>query len=338
MELTYEEVEQHLTNIFSDIRYVYVDDFLLLFKFPSNKIKQRASLVYKRSFDSAVSGGILPVVELEKLIDSRNLITAEEILTLNKLKGQLEAQQILLGKTTRVKANQERIKQAINRLKHNIRQIEFKRSSKLLMSAENKAEEDKTFFVCSRCVYREDETLFWPTHDEALKENRINLKDSIVMEYLRFYSGLSVEIVRAVARSSLWRIRYVNSMKTSDPLFGVPASQYTTDQLNLVYWSNYYQSIYEMMPDDRPKDIVIEDDELLDAYMKAFYEERNRETMARKSKSNRSGKLSAFDSDEVIVTRAHELYEDIKYDTPREAQKVKDRVDLKKRTKRGKGR
>ena len=90
-----------------------------------------------------------------------------------------------------------------------------------------------------------------------------------------------------------------------------------------------------MLPEDRPSDIVIEDDDALDAYMKTFYEERNKEEAHRKHVNKRSGKLSAFDSEEVIITRSHELYEDIEYDTPREAQKIKDRVDLKKRTRRG---
>jgi hypothetical protein len=335
MSLTFDEIEKHLNLIFSGIKYTYVDDVFLILKFPSNAVKQRADVVYERAFNDAVKKGMLPVKELEDLIKKRNLISSDDILKLNKLYSQLEAQEIILGKSTRVKANQERIKQIINRLKTDIRQIEFKRSSKLLMSAENKAEEDKTFFVCSRCVYREDDTLLWPTHDDALKENKIDFKDGVLIEYLKFYSGLSVNIIRAIARSSLWRIRYISSMKTSDPLFGVPTSCYTSDQLNLAYWSNYYQNIYEMMPDDRPSDIVIDDDDTLDAYMNAFYQERSKEDAARRSRKTRPGKLSAFDSQEVIVTRSHELYEDIEYDTPREAQKLKDRVDIKKKARRG---
>lgn len=335
MDLTFTEVEQYLIDIFSGKKYVYVGGNSLIFKFPSNDEKQRANLVYQKSFDEAIKGGILPLKELEELVNKRNIITAEEIAKLGRLKSQLEAQEILLGKTTRVKAKQERIKQIVNRLKTEISHIEFKRSSKLLLSAENKAEEDKSFFLCSQCVLNDDGTLFWSSYERALKEDRLDLKDDILLSFFRFYSGLSVSIIRSIARNSLWRIRYVNSMKTSDPLFGVPSSNYTTDQLNLVYWSNYYQNIYEMLPDDRPSDLVIDDDETLDAYMKTFYEERSREEASRRSKSNRSGKLSAFDAEEVIVTSSHELYQDIDYSTPKEAQKLKNRVDIKKRTQRG---
>jgi hypothetical protein len=335
MSLTYDALEHYLARVFSGTEYIYIEDFLLVFKFPSNELKQKAQLFYQRSFDSAVKDGMLPMVDLEKLVERRNLISVNDVKQLSKLKSQLEAQEILLGKTTRVKANQERIKQVINRLRTDIRQIEFKKNSKLLMSAETKAEEEKTFYVCSQCVYNEDGTLFWPSFKDAQKEKRLGLREKILINYLRYYSGLPAHVIREVARSGIWRIRYINSIKTSDPLFGVPASCYTTDQLNLVYWSNFYQNIYEMMPEDRPSDMIIDDDEALDAFMKTFYEERNREEASRKSKSKRSGKLSAFDSEEVIITKAHELYQDIEYDTPREAQKLKDRVDIKKRTKRG---
>jgi hypothetical protein len=334
MSLTYDEVEQYLVRVFSGIFYTYEDDFLLVFKFPSNEIKQRANLVYDKSFESAVNNGILPIKELEELIESRNLISVEETLKLKKFKSQLEAQEVLLGKTTRVKANQDRIKQVITSLKYEIRRIELKKSSKLLLSAETRAEEDKAFYICSRCVFNEDNSLFWRTYEDALKENRLSFKDNILLKYLRFYSGLSTKIIRSIARSVIWRIRYVNSMKTSDPLFGIPTSCYTTDQLNLAYWSNYYQNIYEMMSDDRPTDLVIDDDDALDAYMKVFYEERNRDDATHRSKSSRSGKLSAFDAEEVIVTRSHELYQDIAYDSPKEAQKLQNRVDIKKRTRR----
>jgi len=106
--------------------------------------------------------------------------------------------------------------------------------------------------------------------------------------------------------------------------------------LNLAYWSHYYQNIYEMMPEDQPNEDIIEDDEALDAYLKDYYKERTQDVAARKSKRNMgTGKLSAFDNNEVIVTKANELYEDIEYDKPREAQAIKDRNLIKKKTRRG---
>jgi hypothetical protein len=336
MSLTFDEIDSYLTKIFTGTDIVEVDGKLILFKHPSSSVKLRAYRIYNQAFNEAVRGGMLPAEQLDELIMARNIITKAEIEKLKRLEGQLEAQEILLSKTTRVKARQDRIKQAIRRLNHDITEIKFKKQSKMLMSAETKAEEDKTFYICSQCAYYEDTgNLLWASYQRALHSTNIAFKDKLLIAFVKFYNGIPTEIIRELSRSSLWRIRYVNSMKTSDPLFGVPASEYTTDQLNLVYWSNYYQNIFEMMPEDRPPDTVIDDDTSLDAYMKAYYEERNREAAERRSRANNPGKLQAFDSEEVIVTRSHELYEDIEYDTPREARKIKDRVDIKKKGKKG---
>ena len=77
------------------------------------------------------------------------------------------------------------------------------------------------------------------------------------------------------------------------------------------------------MIEDQPTEDIIEDDSALDAYMENYYKElKNR----RLTSSGGSGtKIDAMQSEQVIVTPAHELHEDIEYDKPREAQRLKDR-------------
>ncbi len=112
----------------------------------------------------------------------------------------------------------------------------------------------------------------------------------------------------------MWRIRYVTATKTGDSLFGVPISEYSVDQLTLLYWSHFYQSIYEMMPDERPADTIIEDDQALDAYMKDWHSDRNRDAAASKAKKNKHyGQNSAWDHEETLVMRSNPMHEDIEY-------------------------
>ncbi len=335
MDLTQDGLERNLCSIFTGTKKIYIEEKCLVFKHPSNEIKIDADMIYTSSYNRAISEGILSSSDLEKVIEERGIITEEEKDRLNRLEDQLEAQQILLGKTTRVKANQDRIKGIITKIESDIYLIKSKKTSKLLMSAETKAEEDRALYLCSICTYYEDGFLVWPTYKIILKEQRLGFKDNILIHFLRFYGGIDTRIIRCIARNALWRIRYVTSQKVSDPLFGVPTSQYTNDMLNLAYWSNYYQNIYEMFPEDRPSDLVIEDDDALDAYMKSYYDDKSRDDAARRSKASNTGRLSAFDNEEVIVTRSNELYEDIEYNQPREARRIKERTDVKKRTSRG---
>jgi len=337
MDLTHEEVEKYLEQICSRIKIVDIEDKTVLFKYPDVYTMMKARRIYEREYKNSLNEGLVSVEDMRKIIKERKIISDEDQKNLSSLKSKLEAQKILLAKTTRVKANQDRVKGIIHELESKIRIIEYKERSKFSMTAETKAEEAKLLYLCwSYCYNFNTDELYWTKYEEFLSESNLKFREKLISEFILFYSGIPTPQVRAIARNNLWRIRYVTSSKTSEPLFGVPASEYTNDMLNLAYWSHYYQNIYEMMPEDQPNEDIIEDDEALDAYLKDYYKERTQDVAARKSKRNMgTGKLSAFDNNEVIVTKANELYEDIEYDKPREAQAIKDRNLIKKKTRRG---
>ena len=331
MDISQSDLEKYLFLIFTSEKLEIIDDMLFMFRQPSNYIKMKANLIYNRSFGEAVKEGMLPLDELEKLIVERGFFTENDEKRISSLESKLNAQSVLLSKVNRVGGDPTRVMGVISNIKSEIEDIKYKKYSRLTLSAENKAVEDKYAFMCSCCTYNDEHYLYWESYDLLLKETDIRLKNLILNSFTGFCSGVETKIVRIIARWSIWRIRYVSSCKTGDSLFGVSVSDYTNDQLHLAYWSNFYQNVYDMMPEDRPSDLIIEDDDSLDSYMTSYYEERTREDARRRSKSKTKGSMSAFDKEEVIITKSNELYEDIKYSKPREAQKVKDRVDLKKR-------
>jgi hypothetical protein len=336
MDLTAEEVERYLNRVFTASELFSIDGLVLLFKQPDNMQLTKANIIYDNALKKAIDSGILRIDELELLIKKRNLFTDKDKDRLDELLAQKKAQEVILGKTTRVKGRQDRLKNIIASLDRQIQELNYKYISKISMSAERKAEEERALYLCWLCTLNEDETRYWLALDDFLNEKDLEFRNSVFGEFLIFKAGIDTKVIRYLARHSLWRIRYVTSQKVSDPLFGIPTSQYTNDMLNLAYWSNFYQGIYEMMPKDRPPDTIIEDDAALDAYMQAYYKERSREDAAEREKSSigNRGKLSAFNKEEVIVTRSHELYEDIDYTKPREAQMIKDKTSINKRSKR----
>lgn len=336
MDLTHEEIEKYVEQIGSGTKIVDIDDKIIIFKHSDLSIWMKARMIYEREYKDSLSEGLLSVKEMKKIIDDRQMITTEERKELSSLESKLEAQKILLGKTTRVKANQDRIKDVIHGLEDKIRLIRYKEQSKLTMTAETKAEEAKLLYLCWASSYDLDTgDKYWSNHEDFLKETRLVFRQKVVSEFILFYSGINSSYIRSIAKSNIWRIRYITSLKSSEPLFGVPTSKYTNDMLNLAYWSHFYQNIYEMMPEDQPSDDIIADDEALDAYLADYHKERQQDVAARKSKKKNTGKLSAFDKEEVIVTQSNELYEDIDYTKPREAQAIKDKNLVRKRTRRG---
>lgn len=335
MDLTIEEIEEYLEQITTASKIIDIDDKVLLFTQPDLSARMKARRIYESEYKKSVDEGLLSTDAMKELIKGRQLITEEERRELSSLRSKLDAQKVLLSKTFRVRARQDRIKEVIHGLDQRIREIEYKERSKFSMTAETKAEESKILYLCwANCYNFSTNELYWDLYDKFLAESDYLFRQKVTSEFILFYSGIQTSYVRAIARSNLWRIKYVTSLKTSEALFGRPTSEYSNDMLNLAYWSHYYQNIYEMLPEDQPSEDIIEDNEALDAYMKNYYDERTKDAGARKDKKKRPGKLSAFNQEEVIVTGSNELYSDIEFDDPREAISIKDKPSIRKKTRR----
>jgi len=334
MNLTYDELEKYLEQICTGTKIVEVCNRIILFKQPDTFVKMKARQVYESEYKKSLEDGLISNEEMRKIIEERQLISEEDRRKLSSLESKLEGQRILLGKTTKVRARQDRIKEVIEKLENEIRVIRSKERSKFSMTADTRAEETKILYLCWCCCYNFDTNkLYWETHESFLNESDFVFRQKSVSEFILFYSGIPTTYIRKIARSNLWRIKYITSLKTSEPLFGVPASEYSNDMMNLAYWSNFYQNVYDMMPEDQPSELIIDDDEALDAYLKDYYEKKHRESVARKN-NKKHGKLSAFDKQEVLVTRTNELYEDIEFDKPKESSAIKDKPMIQKKARR----
>ena len=335
MQLTYEEVEEYLKSISVRSKIVDIDSKVLIFKYPSVKLRMYSRRIYKSEFDKAIEEEMLTNDQMSDLIKKRNLVSDADRAKLSKLESQIEAQRVLLAKTTRVKANQDRIKGILQDLESKKAIIENKERSKFAMTAETRAEEAKVLYLCYGSTFTlETDELYWKTFDIFKQEPDYLFRQSVLSEFISFYTGIRTPIIRALARSNLWRIRYITSVKTGEDLFGVPVSDYSSDMLNLVYWSHYYQNINEMMPEDQPPDDILEDDEALDAFMKGYYGERTKDIAERKYRKSTKSKMSAFNQEEVIVARTNELFEDIEFDEPRESKAIKNKPMVKKKARR----
>lgn len=334
MELTYEEIERFITRVSSGKEYKYLEskaDFIL-YTYPTNELRLIAEAIYKKEYNKAIQDGMLPAEELEKIIKDRGIFSDEDQDKVDKLTSRLEAQKVLLSKTVKVRANRERIVKVAEDLQRQIDEILHKKYSTLSLSADARAIEAKNQYLCWGCTLDVDSARIWSDYKSYLAEKDLTYRSEVLSGFLDYMSGADVATIRYVARSNAWRIRYTTSLKTSEQLFGKPTAEYTTDQLNLAYWSGFYEQVYSMMPGDRPSDEVIEDDKSLDAYMEEYYKELQNEAAIQGGFKDRTrGAMSAFDKEEVIVTKSNELYQEIEYDKPKEAQKLKDKSDIRKK-------
>jgi hypothetical protein len=294
------------------------EEIPLLFTHPSPADYRVAGHLYSKAFKEAEDLGLPSVDEMEETIRRRGIYTEEDTAAIEKLRSKLAGQKVVLAKTTKVPARRDRIKDIIAGIEKQIEDIELKREISLEFTKERKAAEEK-FLYLSWCGTLDlfTEERFWKTWEDFQKEPDYFFRKKVFLDYIVFVHGISQDIIRYVARSNLWRTRYITAIKTGDPLFGRPIRDYTADQLMVLYWSHYYQSIFEMLPEDRPSDSIVEDDAALDAYMKDWQADRNREAAASKAKKGKSyGDKTAWDHDETLVMKSNPIHEDIEYSEP----------------------
>lgn len=318
--LPFDELDSLIRDVCSGQKLVHVDDQegnsrLVLLKFPSPAYSQLSQAVYEQAYEEAKEEGLLSVDEMEKIVEERGLFTDKDKLELEVLAKKIEGQKVVLSKTTRVPARRERLIKIIDDLENRVIEIRVRRDKNFEFTRERKAAEQKHLFLTWKGTFDPYTVLpYWDDYDAFKDEPDFIFRRKLYLEYIMYTHGVSAKKMRFMARSNFWRVYYVTATKTGDSLFGCPISEYTTDQLMLLYWSHYYQSIYEMLPTDRPSEGIIEDDEALDAYMKDWQAERNRENSASKAKQGKS--KTAWDHGETLVMKSNEMYEDIEYSVP----------------------
>ena len=308
-------------------KVIYDDKKLILcIIYPYGDDRLYSDFLYDSFYNSAIDDGILPRKELERIVKSRGLITKKEELREKELTKLIKGQEALFTKMRFAKDKKEKVAQNILKLKNELSVLRQKFNSFYTLTAENTATEAKLNYLCwSACYKRDGKHRLWETYEDFELEKNIKLRAEVINVVMCVLVGFSEAKLRKIARCTEWRIRYISGTKVSMPLFSRRPEDYTKDQLALVYWSNFYQNIYEMMPDDRPEDSVIENDAMLDVYMEEYYKglEQNRSISKAKSRG-----ADAFDNEEVIVTRFNDLYDKLDYDTPREASKNNKDTDL----------
>jgi hypothetical protein len=292
--------------------------------------KLYADLEYSKAYERAISDGFLTVEETTKLLRSRGVLPPDDDVKIKALESKIEGQEFLLEKTTKIPANRDRIKGNIESLKNELLQILNKKEEHLEFCAEKKAKESQYLYLtwrASKDPYTME--LFWPSREDFNRETDLTFRRNLFIAYVRASSGIDVSTIRYIARSNLWRIRYITSTKVGDSLFGRNIPEYTVDQLALSWWSHYYQSIYDMPSSDSPSDSIIEDDVSLDAFMKTYMSDRSRDNTQAREKKNQGGSKSAWDHGETIVMRSNPIYKDVEYSPTNESARNKEKPDLK---------
>ena len=293
------------------------EPFILL-QYPDLKHRMIATCMYNKAVAKAETAGLLSKKKLNNMLMERGVFKDSDLKREEFLKKQIKAQKTLLSRMKFSKTKIEQLKVKIEKMEVELSNFLTTKESYLMNTSDAMAAQEKLDYLVWASLFYLDGTRIWDSFNLYMAEKDLVFKGELYTAALEFLYGFDTKELRYIARHPEWRIRYTSFLKGNFKLFGTDPKNYTKDQLGLLHWSNYYQSIYDMMPDDRPDDAIIEDDEKLDKYMDEYFKAIEQDRKVRQASNKGS---DAFDRDEVIVTRFSGLYEDLEYDDvkPRES-------------------
>jgi hypothetical protein len=315
-ELPFQEIEALLESVIFN-RYLVqlkTEDGVefAVFSHPSSRDLLLSRYMRDKALLEAEKEGLPSLEEAEVHLDK--VMSQDEKDAIKELEEKIEAQKKVL-EVTAIEARRESVRENIDRLKGELQRAQNKSQNYLYMTRERKADEESFLYLAWASAYTVTGERFWKTFEDFENTTSFDIRSSLLEGFASFNVGFSSEKIRFLARHSLWRIRYVASMKTNQTLFGDNALDLTPDQLSLLYWANYYQSIYEMMPDEQPSQEIVNDDAKLDEYMDSYFENREKDKNEGKAQSrSQSKKLNAWDKgEELIITPSHPDYMKLAY-------------------------
>lgn len=322
LEMSFQEAEELLEGIINNKYLVELDSrrgrLWLMFSHPNSEEIIMSRATRAQALQEAQAAGLPTRDEIRAKIEERGIVSEEDKIRIKELESRIDAQQRLL-KLTKIEARRKPIEESIARLAKEFRETEGKADNFYVLCREFRADEVALLYLTWAATYTLDGTKLWHTFQDFEKETDLLLRTSALNKFADFNKGVPTAKVRYLARHPLWRIRYTAGLKLGGSLFPQEFYDLTPDQQNLLYWSSYYQSIYEMLPSEQPDKEIIEDDEALDSFMEAYFKkqdaERNEGRLNRTARSK--GKLSTNNSDEVIMTANNPQYLNMAYSQKR---------------------
>lgn len=268
-----EALEKGLNEIIASKRLVETSKGLMWFHSPTLDHRMVSKHIYDSRFASLINRGVLPADDmLEEYIEQGLWEEAKEK-NLEVVPGMIEEVQERYSRE-RNRVKKKKLERWLHQLMETHTLLLHERNQRLANSAEYLAHDAATLYlIWAGLVAVTGERPF--ERFEDLEASEPEWVEELMTLYMKAMQPVPEPDIRAMARSSSWRIRWNAFQNDCKTLFGRESQNLTTDQFMLVYWSQVYDSVYESI--DRPPDDVVIDDEALDKWLLKRHEERTRE-------------------------------------------------------------
>ena len=239
---------------------------VLIFKHPSGNLKLAQERYRLHQIEELSDRGLPSTDDLLNMAIQRRLWSPIQDKAIDATMQAIEQLRAKMGAALQSQnlGSLASLKRKLNQLKDKLEQLWSKKQDILSHSLETTAEHRARQWMMPHITYTHNDELLY---DLLPKDSRDDRQIMEALSYAYYVEGcLSAKQLREVARTQPWRSHWHASKHLQIPLFRVQSTYDLADeQLDIISWSLLYDSVYEAI--ERPPQSVIDDDDLLDAWL-----------------------------------------------------------------------
>lgn len=247
--------------------------------------------------------GILFHDEMEQILEETGAWTDEDDNRIASLEREVRKCKHGIKQAEFNKTKRKILEKKMSGLEAELSSLIGQKSSLFSLTAERRAEEFTRRYIIMRSSTDKFGKQIWGTEGDFLSSTDSELIDNLTIAYIEHHV-MSEASIRKIARSGSWRFRWAAS-KNGESLFGKPVAEWTQMQDQLVYWSQYYDYVYESP--DRPNEMVIESDAALDAWVEDQGSKERSGSGMSSSKGHQENFVVVPDGDKETIDRVHSM-------------------------------
>ena len=221
-------------------------------------------IVYRRRFFEAKSKGLPTRSEMEKRAVELGIFDAEDREELKAIESMIQRVSSAREHTGDARQKVELSAQATE-LHMRAIEIRMREEEVFYHSAESKAEDGRIGYMVSQCTLSGEllDKPVWPAWEDYQKCTNLMVILDARNAFMRAWNGLPIKIIRAIARTGEWRLRWKAAKETGAPVFDGSPAAWDANKRNLAWWSDFYDAIYKH-PECPPEETIRNDENLQD--------------------------------------------------------------------------
>lgn len=233
---------------------------------PTPAEQDRGRLLYARRLRECRLRGIPDRSAMRNVAVSAGALLQEDLDRQAAIERMIERLTDGRAKTTSV-SQKRQIDEDVERLRQELMELRMDEAAIMAWSAESVAEHSReAWYICCGTLSGDllDEPVWPDLNARAACADQGLLEDSR-LAFERIHAGLPSTIIRALARTSAWRLRWQATRSSGTTPFEGHSGCWDANKIALVHWSEFYDTIYKHP--DCPADAIVNDDHAIQEWL-----------------------------------------------------------------------